>query len=198
MAKRKLNLAVLISGRGSNLQALIDATKDPDFPAQIAVVISNVPDAKGLDKAGSHGIASVVINHHKFETRQDFENALSDSLTNYPVDLICLAGFMRILGSDFIRRWPEKIINIHPSLLPAYKGLNTHERVLQDGQKETGCTVHYVTPELDSGAPIIQKRVSVYPDDTPESLAARVLEQEHEAYPEAIRIWAEKHGEAQS
>lgn len=192
MAVKKLNLAVLVSGRGSNMQALIGACQDPSFPAKISVVISNVPGAPALAKATDAGIAAETVNHKIFEGREGFEAALLETLKNYPVDLICLAGFMRILTSGFIAHWPRKIINIHPSLLPDYKGTNTHARVLADGRSESGCTVHYVTPELDAGPAILQKRVPVLPGDTEESLSARILEQEHIAYPEAIRMIAQK------
>lgn len=190
MAQAKLRLAVLISGRGSNLQALIDACQNPAFPAEIAVVISNVPDAYGLQRAQKAGIATRIVNHQDFQGKAAFEAAILDTLAEFEIDLICLAGFMRIISADFIARWPDKIINIHPSLLPAYKGLNTHERAISDGAKQAGCTVHYVIPEMDSGPIILQKSVDILPGDTPETLAARVLEQEHQAYPEAIvRIW---------
>ena len=187
-----LNLAVLISGRGSNLQALINACDEPDFPASIKVVISNEPDAYGLQRAKQAEIPAHVIPHRSFENKQGFETALLKTISEYSADLIGLAGFMRILSPEFIQKWPGEIINIHPSLLPAYKGLNTHERVIEDSAPESGCTVHYVTPELDSGEIIVQKRVPVLSSDTPEALAERVLEQEHLAYPEAIRILAEK------
>lgn len=185
-----LNLAVFISGRGSNLQALIDACSNPEFPARIALVLSNTPDAAGLERAQEADIQTAVVRHQDFESRESFETTLLETLTPYNIDLICLAGFMRILTPHFIDHWPQKMINIHPSLLPDYKGLKTHERVLEDGQQETGCTVHYVSPELDSGPTILQRRVSVETGDTPNSLAARVLEQEHLAYPEAIQLIA--------
>lgn len=188
---KKLNLAVLISGRGSNLQALIDSCARPDFPARISVVVSNVPGAAGLERAEKAGIPAETVPH-KGLSREEFEDAIMIRLREYPVDLVCLAGFMRILTPRFIGQWPERLINIHPSLLPDYKGLHTHERVLADGKAETGCTIHYVVPEMDSGPVIVQKRAPVYKDDTPERLAARVLEQEHIAYPEAVRIVAEK------
>jgi phosphoribosylglycinamide formyltransferase-1 len=182
----RLNLAVLISGRGSNLQALIDACAAPDFPARIAVVISNRPGAYGLTRAAQAGIESIVIDHKGFADKAAFEAVLHDALAARPVDLICLAGFMRVLGGGFIEKWPDRIINIHPSLLPEYKGLDTHARVLADGRTETGCTVHFVTPELDSGPIIVQKRVKIAPGDDVEGLSARVLAAEHAAYPEAV------------
>jgi phosphoribosylglycinamide formyltransferase 1 len=187
----KLNLAVLISGRGSNLQALIDACSETDFPAQIKVVISNRPGVQGLERAQSAGIKTEIVDHEDFDSRDLFENALQETLDRYDVDLICLAGFMRLLGRDFVERWHNAIVNIHPSLLPAYKGLNTHERVLEDGCAETGCTVHYVRAEMDSGPIIAQRVVKVLPGDTVDILAARVLEEEHKTYPDAIRVIAE-------
>jgi phosphoribosylglycinamide formyltransferase-1 len=190
MATKKLHLAVFISGRGSNLQSLIDACKDPEFPAQISVVVSNRPGVQGLERAAKAGIPTMTIDHKLYGEREGFEAALLDALRPHKIDLICLAGFMRILTPHFISQWEDRIINIHPSLLPDYKGTHTHERVLQDGKKETGCTVHYVVPEMDSGPIIVQKRVKVKKGDTPEKLAARVLEQEHVAYPEAVRIVA--------
>lgn len=186
----RLNLAVLISGRGSNLQALIDACAAPDFPARIAVVISNRPGAYGLERAAAAGIEHLVIDHKAFADKAAFEAALHDALSVRPVDLICLAGFMRVLGADFVGRWPGRIINIHPSLLPDYKGLDTHARVLADGRAETGCSVHFVTAELDDGPVIVQKRVPVMPGDTPDRLADRVLAAEHAAYPEAVALIA--------
>jgi len=187
----KINIAVLISGRGSNLQALIDACAQEAFPARIGMVISNDPTAYGLERAKSAGIKTEIVSH-KGKSREEFEDALMAGLNKYEIDVVCLAGFMRILTPRFIDQWPERLINIHPSLLPDYKGLHTHERVLQDGKEESGCTVHYVVPEMDSGPIIVQKRVPVITGDTPESLAARILEQEHAAYTEAVRIVASK------
>lgn len=189
---RKLDLAILISGRGSNMDVLIDACAQPDFPASVSVVISNRLDAPGLKKAADKGIATAVVDHRKYPDRSTFDKELQRTLDLYPVDLICLAGFMRILGADFIRPWEGRIINIHPSLLPEYKGLQTHERVIADGKKESGCTVHHVIPAMDEGPVIIQKKVPVLTGDTPDALAARILEKEHEAYPEAVRILAGK------
>lgn len=192
MTGKKLNLAVFISGRGSNLQSIIDACRNPDFPARISFVLSNKSEAYGLERAHKSGIPTAVVLHKDYPTREAFEDAMMAELARHPVDLICLAGFMRILTPHFINRWPDKIINIHPSLLPDYKGLHTHERALADGKKEVGCTIHYVVPEMDSGPIIMQKRVPILPGDTPDTLAARVLEQEHIAYPEAIRKLANK------
>lgn len=186
----KLRLGILISGRGSNMQALINACKDASFPAEAAVVIANRPDAAGLGIASDRQIANALIDHKTFTSKTAFEGALDEALRRHKIDLICLAGFMRILSADFIERWPKRIINIHPSLLPDYKGLDTHARVLADGCTETGCTVHYVIPETDAGPVILQRRVPVLPGDTPDTLAARVLEEEHKAYPHAVRLVA--------
>ena len=193
----KLNLAVLISGSGSNLQALIDACKKNDFPAQIQLVISNRPDAYGLERAKAAGIPAFCIDHKAHEGRATFEAVLQNKLSEYPIDLICLAGFMRILTADFVEQWPNKMINTHPALLPNFggKGMygeHVHQAVLDAGEKESGCSIHYVIPEVDQGDVIIQKTVPVEPNDTVDTLAARVIAQEHIAYPEAVRIIAEK------
>lgn len=176
------------------MQALIDACAGKNFPARINVVISNVTGAPGLERAQKADIKTATISHKDFKTKEDFENEINKTLKAHDVELVCLAGFMRILTAGFIANWPERLINIHPSLLPDYKGLHTHERVLADGRSETGCTVHYVVPEMDSGPIIIQKQMPVVAGDTASSLAARVLEQEHIAYPQAVRIVAEKLG----
>lgn len=189
--KRRLKLAVLISGRGSNLQALIDACARRDFPAAIDLVVSNEPQAAGLERARKAGLDTATISHHDFDSRAAFEQALHARLSACGPDLICLAGFMRILGADFVRRWEGRIINIHPSLLPALKGLDTHARALKAGLSEHGCTVHFVTAELDDGPTILQAKVPVHPDDTADTLAARVLAEEHRIYPEAVRRLAE-------
>lgn len=194
MTKNKLNLAILISGRGSNMQALVQACRNPDFPARVSVVISNNPGAPGLAFAQAENIAAEVVDHRNFSGKSDFEASLLDALDRHPVDLVCLAGFMRLLSGEFIKRRQGRIINIHPSLLPAYKGLRTHERALADKAAETGCTVHYVTEDMDAGPIILQKKVPILPGDTPESLSLRVLEQEHLAYPEAVRAIAQKPG----
>ncbi len=189
---KKLKLAVFISGRGSNLQSLIDACAEPQFPAQIEVVLSNKTGVQGLERAEKAGIPAETVPHGDFDSKAEFEAAILKVLENYNIDLICLAGFMRILSSDFIARWPDKIINIHPSLLPAYKGLDTHARALADGASEAGCTIHYVIPEMDSGEIILQKSIPILDGDNVETLAERVLEAEHIAYPEALCILAEK------
>lgn len=192
MGIEKIKLAILISGRGSNMCALIDACQTPDFPAAVSVVLSNQPDAAGLAYAQEHGIPTEIVDHTAFASRKDFEAALYKRIQPYNVDLVVLAGFMRILTASFIEKWPDRIINIHPSLLPDYKGLHTHARALADGRTHAGCTVHYVIPEMDSGEIILQKKVPILSGDTPDTLAARVLEQEHIAYPEAVKIVASR------
>lgn len=185
-----LKLAVFISGRGSNMQALMRACAQADFPARITVVLSNRSEAAGLTIAAQAGIATEIVDHKNYPDKASFEAAVLKTLEKYDVGLICLAGFMRILSAGFIEEWPGKIINIHPSLLPAYKGLDTHARVIADGATESGCSVHFVTPGMDEGPVILQKKVAVLPADTPDSLAARILEQEHAAYPEAVALIA--------
>ena len=187
----RLKIAVLVSGRGSNLQALIDAAADSSFPAEIVRVISNVPGAGGLARAEQAGIATATIDHRRFAGREPFEDALDAELAGAGAELVCLAGFMRLLTEHFVDRWLDRLINIHPSLLPAYKGLHTHERVLADGIRFTGCTVHFVRPAMDAGPIIVQAAVPVLGDDDPQSLAARVLEAEHKCYPLAVRLFAE-------
>lgn len=186
----KLDIAVLISGRGSNMQALIDACARAEFPARIVCVISNRPNAGGLERAAAAGIPTKVIDHKRFDSREAFDAALDGALLECKAQLVCLAGFLRMLDPAFVERWRNRIINIHPSLLPAFKGLHIHERVLEAGVRFTGCTVHFVTPEMDDGPIIIQAAVPVLPDDTPDTLAARVLAQEHAIYPEAVRLIA--------
>ncbi|HRK96934.1 MAG TPA: phosphoribosylglycinamide formyltransferase [Alphaproteobacteria bacterium] len=187
---RKIGLAVLISGRGSNLQSLIDACRLPDFPAEIKVVVCNKPEAYGIERAKQAGLPCVVISHKDFSSREAFEQAMLNALSDYDIDLICQAGFMRILTPHFITPWAGRLINIHPSLLPKFKGLHTHERAIEAGETEAGCTIHYVTEGVDEGEIILQRRVPILEHDTPDDLAARVLEQEHIAYPEAIRLLA--------
>ena len=182
--------AILISGRGSNMASLIDAARNPDFPAQIALVLSNRPDAPGLATAKAHGIATAAVDHKIYAGREAFEGSLQAMLDTHRIDFICLAGFMRLLTASFVERWRGRMINIHPAILPSYKGLHTHERALADGVKLHGCTVHYVVPEMDSGPIIAQAAVPVLDDDTPETLGARVLAQEHEIYPLALEIAA--------
>ena len=190
---RELKLGVHISGRGSNLQALIDACADNNFPAEIVLVISNVADVEGLAKAKAAGIPTQTIPHKSFVTKEAFEMALDDAHTNAGVELICNAGFMRIISPYLIGRWRGRMINIHPSLLPSFPGLHTHQRALDAGVLFTGCTVHYVEEEVDAGAMIIQAAVPVLSNDTEESLSARVLRFEHKAYPAAVAMIANGH-----
>ena len=186
----KMKVAVLISGGGTNLQALIDACAAPDFPARIALVIANEEDAGGLERARQVGIRTQTIRHKDFTERVDFDYALSAALEKEDVDLICLAGFMRVLGAPFVTRWKDKLINIHPALLPAFKGLHTHARALEAGVRIVGCTVHYVGINVDVGPIIAQAAVAVLPGDTEETLAQRVLKQEHRLYPLAVELIA--------
>lgn len=183
----KKNVAVLISGSGSNLQALIDACNAPDYPAQITLVLSNKPDAFGLTRAQNAGIATCVIAHKDFSSREAFDKTMHAALMAARIDIICLAGFMRVLSPWFVEKWQGKMINIHPSLLPKYKGLHTHQRALEAGDKEAGCTVHWVSADVDEGEIILQARVPILPGDSAETLAARVLGQEHIIYPQALR-----------
>ncbi len=189
---KKLKTAVLISGSGTNLQALLDACRRPGFPAEITLVISNRADAYGLTRAANAGVATQLISHKDYPDRETFDSALYDALVASGVEIVCLAGFMRLLTAGFVAKWQGRMINIHPSLLPAYKGLNTHRRVLEAGEKETGCTVHFVTAEMDDGEVILQAHVPILPDDSEQTLAARVLEQEHKIYPQALKIVAER------
>jgi len=184
-------IVVLISGRGSNLKSIIDAVQRNEIPEQISCVISNRESAGGLDIAKQVGIPTEVINDREYPSRETFDAELVRTIDKYQPRLVVLAGFMRILGDDFVNHYLGRLINIHPALLPDYPGLNTHERALKDGAKQHGATVHFVTPEVDSGPIIIQRAVPVLPGDTPETLAARVLEQEHVIYPTAIRWFVE-------
>jgi len=183
--------AILISGRGSNMRSLIAAAADPAFPAEIVLVISNVECAEGLVHAAEAGIASKTIPHKPFPSREAFDAAIDKALQDAEVEIVCLAGFMRILSDWFARKWEGKLLNIHPSLLPAFKGVRVHEQVLQAGVRETGCTVHFVVPELDAGPIVAQASVPVEPCDTPDTLAARVLQAEHKLYPAALEMLAE-------
>jgi phosphoribosylglycinamide formyltransferase-1 len=187
----RLKVAVLISGRGSNLQALIDACGHPQFPAEIRLVVSNDAAAAGLERAKAAGIATLAIPHKGFPDRAAFDAAIDRALAEAGIELVCLAGFMRILGEAFVERWRDRLINIHPSLLPAFKGLHSHERVLAAGARFTGCTVHFVRPAMDDGPIIVQAAVPVLPGDDADRLAQRVLAAEHQAYPLALRWIAE-------
>ncbi|NDB67585.1 MAG: phosphoribosylglycinamide formyltransferase [Methylocystaceae bacterium] len=182
--------AIFISGRGSNMDALIEAARDPHYPADIALVLSNKPDAAGLNKAKAAGIAVAAVDHKIYAGREEFERAVHIILETYAIDLICLAGFMRLLTPWFINQWRGRLINIHPALLPSYRGLNTHERALTDGVKIHGCTVHFVVPEMDEGPIIAQAAITVLDTDTVETLGARVLSQEHRLYPMALNLVA--------
>jgi phosphoribosylglycinamide formyltransferase 1 len=184
---RKARVGVLISGRGSNMQALVEAGQAPDYPAEVVLVASNRPDAEGLRYARSVGLATAVVDHRDHQTREAFDAALLMELDRHDLDLICCAGFMRIMTPVLTGAWSGRMLNIHPSLLPLYKGLNTHARALADGAKEHGAAVHFVTDELDAGDVIVQAKVPVHPDDTPETLAARVLAVEHPLYVEALQ-----------
>lgn len=188
---RKLRLAVMISGGGTNLQALIDACASPEYPAEIVVVVSNNGDAYGLERAENAGIPTEYIDHKDYETREDFEDILHDRLKDYDVQLVCLAGFMRLLTASFVGKWKDRMINIHPSLLPSYKGLHTHARAIEDGIRFGGCTVHFVRPEMDDGPIIMQAAVPIEESDTEDSLAQKVLSYEHILYPEAVKLVAE-------
>ena len=181
-------LGVLISGRGSNLQALIDAIADGRLNASIAVVISNRADAAGLDRARAAGIEAITVSHRGFATREEYDRVLVKELRARDVGLVCLAGFMRLIGEPLIEAFPNRILNIHPSLLPAFPGLDAQSQAIDHGVKVSGVTVHLVTAELDGGPIVIQRAVPVMPDDTADTLAARILEQEHRAYPEAVQM----------
>ena len=187
----RLKVGVLISGRGSNLEALIAACAAPDFPAEIGLVLSNRADAAGLAHAARASLPSRIVPHRDYASREAFDAALDRALEEAGIELVCLAGFMRLLGEAFVARWRDRLINIHPSLLPAFPGLDTHARALAAGVRFTGCTVHFVRAEMDSGPIIVQAAVAVLPGDDAEGLAARVLAAEHQAYPLALRLVAE-------
>jgi phosphoribosylglycinamide formyltransferase 1 len=180
-------IVILISGRGSNMQAIVQACAHEQWQAEVAAVISNRPDAQGLRFAQQHGIATRVVDHSAFDSRDSFDAELAKTIDNFTPDLVALAGFMRILTPAFVHRYQGRIVNVHPSLLPAFSGLHTHQRAIDGGCKLTGATVHYVSTELDHGPIIAQAVVPILPDDTEASLAARVLEREHLMYPRAIR-----------
>jgi len=186
-----LKVAVLISGRGSNLQALLDACAQPGFPATIVRVISNVADATGLERARQAGVATEVINHKAYPSREAFDAALDAAIRASGAELVCLAGFMRLLTPGFTESWRDRMINIHPSLLPSFKGLHTHRRAIEAGVKLHGCTVHFVTPDLDDGPIIAQAAVPVQDGDDEDSLSARVLTAEHRIYPLALKLIGE-------
>ena len=189
MTARK-RVAIFISGRGSNMQAIIDAAKAPDYPAEVVGVFANKADAAGLSSAAAEGIPTAWRSHKDYASRETFEEAIEEVLAGWRPDIICLAGFMRVLTPGFAQRWQGRMVNIHPSLLPLHRGLHTHARALADGVAEHGCTVHFVTAGTDEGPPILQARVPVHPGDTPESLSARVLVEEHRIYPRALAMVA--------
>lgn len=190
MTPDKKRVAILISGRGSNMQSLVAAAREADFPARIVTVISNRPEAPGLAWAKANGVPAVALDHTTYASREAFEGDLQKAIEQAEVELIALAGFMRLLTPEFVQRWRDRIINIHPSLLPAYRGLRTHERALADGVRIAGCTVHFVRAEMDFGPIIAQAAAPVLTADTPAALAARVLGAEHRIYPEALRLVA--------
>ena len=189
---KRARVGVLISGRGSNMAALVEAARDPTYPAEIVCVVSNRPKATGLQFAQDANISTHVVDHKNYSTRESFDATLNDYLQSQNLDVIACAGFMRIMTPVLLDPWAGKMINIHPSLLPLYKGTQTHERALADGAKVHGCTIHYVTAELDSGPIIAQAEVPVLADDTPETLSDRVLAEEHNLYPKALAMVANK------
>jgi phosphoribosylglycinamide formyltransferase-1 len=189
---RPIRIAILFSGRGSNMQTLANHIAQPEVNAEFTVAITNRPQAGGIDICKQLDVACHIIDHETFDARAAFDAALDDILRAAKVDLICCAGFMRLLTADFVNGWPDRLLNIHPSLLPKYKGLHTHKRALEAGDKEHGCTVHYMRPEMDDGPIIVQKKVPVRDDDTPDSLTRRVIEQEHIAYAEALDVVLKK------
>jgi len=189
---KKVKVAVLISGNGTNLQALIDACKAPSYPAEIVLVISNKANAKGILRAREAGITTRIVEHTNYSSREEFDTELSIILSNSKCKLVCLAGFMRILSESFVTTWPNSILNIHPSLLPSFPGTKTHERALKAGVKVSGCTLHFVTAELDAGPIIGQAAVPVLDNDTPKTLAKRVLIEEHKLYALGLELVANK------
>jgi len=188
MPSEKFKLAVLVSGRGSNLQAIIDNIEENNLAAEISLILSNVPDAYALQRGKKHRLESIFLDPKSFSSRDDYEKQMIELLQTKSIDLVCLAGFMRILGKNFIKAFSRKIINIHPSLLPAFPGLNVQEKALQHGVRFSGCTVHFVNEEVDGGAIISQAVVPILDADDTQSLSDRILEQEHIIYPEAIRL----------
>ncbi|SFV36846.1 phosphoribosylglycinamide formyltransferase [Hyphomicrobium facile] len=186
----KKRTAILISGRGSNMQSLVEASRAADYPAEIVLVASNRPEAPGIAWAKAQGLRTAIIDHKHYPSRAVFEGALQAILDEQRVELVALAGFMRLMTPAFVEHWRDRMINIHPSLLPSFKGLHTHERAIEAGVKITGCTVHFVRPEMDEGPIIAQAAVPVLPGDSPETLAARVLAIEHRVYPAALRLVA--------
>ena len=189
---KKIKTAILISGRGSNMQALVEACEDFDFPAEIVLVLSNKKDAEGLKFAREKNIPTVFIDHKNFSSREEFDKKMSEEIEKSGVEIICLAGFMRLLSGWFVKRWFDKLINIHPSLLPEFKGADAVGDAIKAGVKKSGCTVHFVREEMDSGPIIKQAEVAVLPSDTKETLAAKILKEEHRIYAESLKIICEK------
>jgi phosphoribosylglycinamide formyltransferase-1 len=189
MTARK-RIAILISGRGSNMDALIAACATPGYPAEIAAIISNRPDAAGLERARAMGLPAIAIDHKQFKSRTSFEAEMDRALLDTGTDIICSAGFMRLLTADFVERWRDRQLNIHPSLLPSFRGLHAHERAIAEGVRISGCTVHFMRAEMDAGPIVAQAAVPVLPGDDAETLGARVLAAEHQLYPLALRLVA--------
>jgi phosphoribosylglycinamide formyltransferase-1 len=190
VSQKRPRVAILISGRGSNMRALVEAARAENFPAEIALVLSNVAAAEGLTYAQGEGIATAVVDHRAFATRERFERDMQATLAGRQIELVCLAGFMRLLTPWFVEQWRDRMLNIHPALLPSYRGLHTHERALADGVKIHGATVHFVAPEMDAGPIVAQAAAPVLDSDTPETLGARVLQLEHRIYPLALKLVA--------
>lgn len=190
MTMNRLKTGVLISGSGTNLQALLDACSAADFPAEIVLVISNRADAGGLERAKRAGVTSRIIPHKDYPSREAFDAEIDQALRGAGVEFVCLAGFMRLLTPGFVEQWRDRLINVHPSLLPAFKGIDAVEQALAAGVARTGCTVHFVRPEMDAGPIILQAEVVVHPDDTPDRLHDRIRGAEHHCYPEALRLIA--------
>lgn len=189
--EKRVRTAVLASGGGTNLQALIDAAANPGFPAKIGLVLSNNADAFCLERARRAGIDTAVIDHRGYPDRESFDASIDATLRQHGIEIVCLAGFLRVLTPGFVEGWHDRMLNIHPSLLPKYKGLDTHRRALEASETEHGASVHLVRPALDDGPLLLQAVVRVQPDDTPETLAARVLMREHEIYPRGLALLAE-------
>jgi phosphoribosylglycinamide formyltransferase-1 len=189
---KKVKVAVLISGRGSNMQALVKACENVDFPAQVVLVLANKIDAEGLKFAAEKNIKTAFVNHREFSSREDFDKKVSEEIEKSGAEIICLAGFMRLLSGWFVKRWFDKLINIHPSLLPEFKGADAVGDAIKAGAKISGCTVHFVREEMDCGPIINQASVEVLPTDTKEILAAKILQKEHQIYPQALKILCEK------
>jgi phosphoribosylglycinamide formyltransferase-1 len=188
----KTKIAILISGRGSNMQAIVKACQKPDFPAEVALVLANKIDAEGLKFAAEKNIKTAFVNHREFSSREEFDKKVSEEIEKSGAQIVCLAGFMRLLSSWFVERWFDRLINIHPSLLPEFKGADAVGDAIKAGAKKSGCTVHFVREEMDSGPIILQAEVQVSASDTKEILAAKILKEEHRIYPEALKIVCEK------